>query len=159
MPVNKEAKQPYIYITQTQTHTYIHTYMQIRTVQQKKNTLWVSVEGRENISPIILAQMEMTWICTRLQRVIAAENLTACEGYESTRHACANDVILLSETVNRMMDLGIRNTPTVFRSPFLQFYCLECSGVVTHKKDKTEEKRSNRRQIQEGKLRSEQRML
>ena len=37
--------------------------------------------------------------------------------------------------------------------------CLEWFGAVTHKKDKTEEKRSNRRQIQKGKLRSEQRML
>ena len=31
----------------------------------------------------------MNLIWTRLQRVIAAENLTACEGYESTRHAGA----------------------------------------------------------------------
>ena len=28
------------------------------------------------MSPIILAQTEMIWICTRLQRVIVAENLT-----------------------------------------------------------------------------------
>ena len=40
-----------------------------------------------------------------LQRVIAAENLTACEGYESTRHVGANNVILLQENVNRMMGL------------------------------------------------------
>ena len=71
----------------------------------KRNTLRVSLAGRENISPIMLAQTEMTWICTRLQRVIAAENLTACEGYESTRHAGANDDILLPENVNRMMGL------------------------------------------------------
>ena len=32
-------------------------------------------------------------------------------------------------------------------------------NVVTNKKDKTEGKRPNRRQIQKGKLRSEQRML
>ena len=37
--------------------------------------------------------------------------------------------------------------------------CLEWFGAVTHKKDKTEGKRPNRRQIQKGKLRSEQRML
>ena len=43
--------------------------------------------------------MEMTWICTWLH-VIAVENLTACEGYESTRHAGANNVILLPENVN-----------------------------------------------------------
>ena len=34
-----------------------------------------------------LTQTEMTWIYTRLQCVVAAENLTACEGYEYTRHA------------------------------------------------------------------------
>ena len=38
-------------------------------------------------------------------RVIAAENSTACEGYESTRHAGANNVILLPENVNRIMGL------------------------------------------------------
>ena len=32
----------------------------------------------ENISPILLAHTVMIWICTRLQRVIAAENSTAC---------------------------------------------------------------------------------
>ena len=37
--------------------------------------------------------------------------------------------------------------------------CLEWFGGVTHKKDKTEGKRPKRRQIQKGKLRSEQRML
>ena len=37
--------------------------------------------------------------------------------------------------------------------------CPEWFGAVTHKKDKTEEKRPKRRQIQKGKLRSEQRML
>ena len=37
--------------------------------------------------------------------------------------------------------------------------CLERFGAVTHKKDKTEGKRPNGRQIQKGKLRSEQRML
>ena len=37
--------------------------------------------------------------------------------------------------------------------------CLEWFGAVTDKKDKTEGKRPNRRQIQKGKLRSEQRML
>ena len=41
----------------------------------------------------------------RLQRGIAAENLTACAGYESTRHVGANDVILLPDNVNRMMGL------------------------------------------------------
>ena len=34
-------------------------------------------------------------VCTWLQRVIAAENLTTCEGYESIRHADTNNVILL----------------------------------------------------------------
>ena len=34
-----------------------------------------------------------------------ADNLTACEGYESTRHAGANNVILLQVNVNRMMGL------------------------------------------------------
>ena len=37
--------------------------------------------------------------------------------------------------------------------------CLEWLGAVMDKKDKTEEKWPNRRQIQKGKLRSEQRML
>ena len=37
--------------------------------------------------------------------------------------------------------------------------CLEWFGAVTHKKDKTKKKQSNRWQIQKGKLRSEQRML
>ena len=37
--------------------------------------------------------------------MIATENLIACEGYESTRHAGANDVILLSENINRILDL------------------------------------------------------
>ena len=77
------------------------------------NNLWVFVAGRENISPIILAQTEKTCICTLQQRMIAAGNLTACEGYESTMHAGANDVILLPENVNRMMGLFIRNTEEV----------------------------------------------
>ena len=68
----------------------------------RKNTL---CSGRENISPIILAQTEMIWICVRLQRAIASENLKACEGYESTRHAGANNVIFLLENVNRMIGL------------------------------------------------------
>ena len=71
----------------------------------KENALRVSVAGRENISPTILALTVTNWIWTRLQRVIAAENLTACEGYESTRHAGANNVILLQENVNRLMGL------------------------------------------------------
>ena len=33
--------------------------------------------------------------------------------------------------------------------------CLELFGVVTHKKDKIEEKRPSSRQLQNGKLRSE----
>ena len=37
--------------------------------------------------------------------------------------------------------------------------CLEWFSAVTHKKDKTGEKGPNRRQIQNRKLRSEQRML
>ena len=45
------------------------------------------------------------WICTRLQRVIAAENSTACEDHESTRRAGAKNVIPLPENVNRMMGL------------------------------------------------------
>ena len=43
------------------------------------------------------------WICTRLQRVIAAENSTACEEHKSTRRAGAKNVILLPENVNRLM--------------------------------------------------------
>ena len=59
----------------------------------------------ENISPIILAHTITIWICTRLQRVIAAENSTACEDHESTRRAGANNVILPPENINRMMGL------------------------------------------------------
>ena len=52
----------------------------------------------ENISPIILAQTKMTWTCTRLQRVIAAENLTACESYESIIGECkSNDGFMNQE--------------------------------------------------------------
>ena len=43
------------------------------------------------------------YIYTRLQRVIEAENSTACEGHKSTRCAGANNVILLLENVNRKM--------------------------------------------------------
>ena len=53
----------------------------------------MSVAGRENISPIILAHTITICICTRLQRMIAAENSTACEGHGSTRRAGANNVI------------------------------------------------------------------
>ena len=183
-------------------------------MNRKKNALRVSVAGRVNISPIILAHTVTIWICTRLQRVITAENSTACEYYESTRHAGSNNVILLSENVIRMMGLWIRNTPTAFRSPLLsisdletflasqeisgptvirqllgQTYtrsfpfcsppilmgpidqqitsfgrvaydvCLKWFGALMYKKYKTEGKRPNRRQIQKGKLISEQRML
>ena len=99
--------------------------LQIWIVQWKKNSLWLSVAGRENISPIILAHTVMIWICTRLQRVIAAENSTACEDHESTRRAGANNVILLPENVNRIMGLWIRFTPTVFTSPLLTISVLE----------------------------------
>ena len=51
----------------------------------KENALRVSVAGRENISAIILIYTVMIWICTRLQRVIAEENSTACEGHKCTR--------------------------------------------------------------------------
>ena len=54
---------------------------------------------------ILLAPTVTIWICTRLQRVIAAENSTACEDHEYTRRAGANNVILLPENVNRMMGL------------------------------------------------------
>ena len=37
--------------------------------------------------------------------VIAVENSIACEGYESTRHAGTNNVILLPENVNQMMGI------------------------------------------------------
>ena len=94
-------------------------------VQWKKNALRVSVAERENISPIILAHMVTIWICTRLQRVIAAENSTACEDHESTRRTGTNNVILLPENVNRMMALWIRFTPTVFTSPLLSISVLE----------------------------------
>ena len=105
--------------------------VKILTVQQNNNALWVSVAGRENISPIILAQTEMTWICTRLQRVIAAENLTACKGYESTRHTGTNDVILLTENVNRMMGLRIRNTPTVFKDTLMSKPSIQWPKIAT----------------------------
>ena len=88
-------------------------------VQWKKNAPRVSLAGRENISPIILAHTVTIWICTRLQRVIAAENSTACEDHESTRRAGTNNVILLPENVNRLMGQWIRFTPTVFLSPLL----------------------------------------
>ena len=39
--------------------------------------------------------------------MIAAENLTACEGYESTRRAGANNVILLPENINQEHSLCI----------------------------------------------------
>ena len=95
-------------------------------VQWKKNALWVSVAGRENISLIILAHSVTIWICTRLQRVIATENSTACEGHESTKRVGANNVILLPENVNRMMGLWIRITPaTVFTGPLLSVSVLE----------------------------------
>ena len=71
----------------------------------KENALRVSVAGRENMSPIILAHTVTIWICTRLQRVIAAENSTACEDHESTRRAGGNNVILPPENVKRMMGL------------------------------------------------------
>ena len=45
-------------------------------IQWKKNAHWLSVAGRENISPIILAHTVTIWICTRLQRVIATGNST-----------------------------------------------------------------------------------
>ena len=47
----------------------------------------MSVAGRENISPILLAHTVTIWMCIPLQHVIAAENSTACEDHESTRHA------------------------------------------------------------------------
>ena len=73
----------------------------------------MSAAGRENISPVILAQTEMISICTQQQRVIASENLAAWEGYESTNGA--NDVILLPENVNQIMVLWIKNTPPAER--------------------------------------------
>ena len=79
----------------------------------------------ENISAILLAHTVTIWICTRLQRVIAAENSTACEYHESTRRAGAKNVIPLPENVNRMMGLWIRFTPTVFTSPLLTISVLE----------------------------------
>ena len=51
----------------------------------------MSVAGRENISPILLAPTVTIWICTRLQHVIAVENSTACEEHESTRRAGAKN--------------------------------------------------------------------
>ena len=115
--------------TYTHTHTiyiYIYKYIiQIWIIQWKKNALRVSVAGRENISPILLAHTVMIWICTRLQHVIAAENLTACEDHESTRRAGVKNIILLPENVNRMMRLWIRFTPTVFTSPLLTISVLE----------------------------------
>ena len=83
-------------------YIYIYIYIYILCVE---SALRVSVVGRENISPIILAHTVTIWVCTRLQRVIATENSTACEDHESTRRADANNVILLPENVNRMMGL------------------------------------------------------
>ena len=102
---------------------YIYIYISVGT--WKKNALRVSVAGRENISPILLAHTVTIWICTRLQRAIAAENSTACEDHESTRRAGANNVILLPENVNRMMGQWIRFTPTVFTSLLLTISVLE----------------------------------
>ena len=62
---------------------YIYIYIYMNSIR-KENAFWESVARRENISPIILARTKMTWACTRLQRVIASENLAACESYEST---------------------------------------------------------------------------
>ena len=99
-----------------------YTNVKTMNITTKKNTLRVSVAGREIISPIILAQTEMNWICTRPRRVIAAENLTACVDYESKRDSDANDVILLPENINRMMGLWIRNTFTV-QKPIAEQHC------------------------------------
>ena len=109
----------YIYI-----YIYIYLYI-IWIVQWKKNALRVSVAGRENISPIMLAHTVTIWIRTRLQCVIAVENSTACEGHESTKRAGANNVILLPENVSRTMGLWIRITPTAFTSPLLSVSVLE----------------------------------
>ena len=53
----------------------------------------------------MLAPTLTIWINTRLQRVIAVENSTACEEHESTRCTGAKNVILLPENVNRLMGL------------------------------------------------------
>ena len=137
----------------------------------------------------------MTWICTRLQRVIAAENLTACEGYISTRHAeCkSNDGLMNQEHPHNVQEpIAERHHPGDFPSKLsiqwpkgnqiatctnldqefsflltthikgpidkqmtsscriIYDVLLEWFGAVKHKKDKTEEKRPNRRQIQKG---------
>ena len=58
------------------------------------------------ITPSVLTySLTHRHIHTYIHIYIAAENLTACEGYEPTRHAGANNVILLQENVNRMMGL------------------------------------------------------
>ena len=164
----------------------------------------MSVAGRENISPIILALTLTNWIWTRLQLVSAAVNLTACEGYESTRHGeCkSNDGLMNQEYPHSIQEpiVELQRPGDIPSKPRIQWpkgnqtatwtnldqelsfwltthlkgpidhqlssfcriiydVCLELSGAVTDKKDKTEGKRPNRRQIQEGKLRSEQRML
>ena len=68
---------------------------------KEKCPLRVSVAGRENISPILLAHTVTIWLRTRLQRVIAVENSTSCEEHESTRRAGAKNVILLPENVKK----------------------------------------------------------
>ena len=158
----------------------------------------MSVAGRENIPPIILAQTEMTWICIRVQRVIAAENLTTCEGNESPRYDGANDRecnsndgLMNQEHPHSVQDpIAERQRPGDIPSqPKIQWpksnqiatgtnldqelsflitthlkgpidkqmtyfcrirydVCLEQFGIETHKKDKIEEKRPNRREIE-----------
>ena len=124
----------YIYIY---THTHIYSNLQSSLLRcgtrpNEWGTQWdthiyicMSEAERENISPILLAPTVTIWICTRLQHVIAAENLTASEDHVSPRRAGANNVILLPENVNRMMGLWIRFTPTVFTSPLLTISVLE----------------------------------
>ena len=93
-------------------HTYIYIYIYIYMYIYTRIIKYVS-------------RRFQIWICTRLQRVIAVENSTACEEHESTRRAGAKNVILLPENVNWLMDLWVRFTPTVFTSPLLTISVLE----------------------------------
>ena len=97
---------------------FINFDMNINSTTKEKWPLGICSGEGEYITHYICSNGN-NWIYTQLRHVIAAENLTACEGYESTRHAGANDIIFLPENVNRMMGLWIRNIPTVFRSPLL----------------------------------------
>ena len=63
----------YIYIICIYIYIYIHVYIYIYMYMY----IYLSVVESENISPILLAQTEMTWICTLLQQNAAYESKTS----------------------------------------------------------------------------------